>query len=149
MHTQSKPGPVFEQKLCQDILHQNAHGWINIDLGVCGRNLGLRLQPLVQYLQERRYCRALDKLQRLVIQRLFELHKLNVSQTGQPTIPTVHYPADNVLGYKLWMHISKSLQVQCKTIRKAVVAYNRAVGAGLKHQPLRVPLGLDAPYSGR
>ena len=47
MHTQSKPGPVFEQKLCQDILHQNAHGWINIDLGVCGRNLGLRLQPLV------------------------------------------------------------------------------------------------------
>ena len=49
MHTQSKPGPVFEQKLCQDILHQNAHGWINIDLGVCGRNLGLRLQPLVLY----------------------------------------------------------------------------------------------------
>lgn len=47
MHAQSKPGPVFEQKLCQDILHQNAHGWINIDLGVCGRNLGLRLQPLV------------------------------------------------------------------------------------------------------
>ena len=50
MHTQSKPGPVFEQKLCQDILHQNAHGWINIDLGVCGRNLGLRLQPLVRSL---------------------------------------------------------------------------------------------------
>lgn len=38
----------------------------------------------VQYLQERRYRRALDKLQRLVIQRLFELHKLNVSQTGMP-----------------------------------------------------------------
>ena len=53
MHTQSKPGPVFEQKLCQDILHQNAHGWINIDLGVCGRNLGLRLQPLVGALRTR------------------------------------------------------------------------------------------------
>lgn len=83
----------------------------------------------VQYLQERRYRRALDKLQRLVIQRLFELHKLNVSQTGKPTIPTVHYPADNVLGYKLRMHISKSLQVRCKTIRKAVVAYNLAAAA--------------------
>ena len=41
MHAQSKPRPVFEQKLCQDILHQNVHGWININLGVCGSEFGL------------------------------------------------------------------------------------------------------------
>jgi hypothetical protein len=34
------------------------------------------------YIKERQYYRALDELRRLVIQRLFELHKLNLSQTG-------------------------------------------------------------------
>jgi hypothetical protein len=36
----------------------------------------------ITYIKERRYHRALDELRRLVIQRLFELHKLNLSQTG-------------------------------------------------------------------
>ena len=36
----------------------------------------------VRYIQTRRYQRALGRLQRLVIQRLFELHRLNISQTG-------------------------------------------------------------------
>lgn len=38
----------------------------------------------LQYISERKYQRSLQKLQRLVIQRLFELHKLNLSQTGTP-----------------------------------------------------------------
>ncbi len=37
----------------------------------------------VEYIATRRYQRALGKLQRLVIQRLFELHKLNVAKTGE------------------------------------------------------------------
>ena len=36
----------------------------------------------LRYIEERRYHRALGKLQRLVILRLFELHKLNLAQTG-------------------------------------------------------------------
>jgi hypothetical protein len=35
-----------------------------------------------QKVAERNYHRALDELERLVIQRLFELSKLNVSGTG-------------------------------------------------------------------
>ena len=35
-----------------------------------------------RYLDERSYHRALDELQRLVVQRLFELQKLNVAKTG-------------------------------------------------------------------
>ena len=34
------------------------------------------------YLTQRAYHRALDELQRLVVLRLFELQKLNISQTG-------------------------------------------------------------------
>jgi hypothetical protein len=40
-------------------------------------------QQTVKYIKTREYQRALDNLQRLVIQRLFELHKLNLSQTGK------------------------------------------------------------------
>ena len=35
------------------------------------------------YLSTRKYQRALEELQRLVIQRLFELHKMNISATGK------------------------------------------------------------------
>lgn len=52
-------------------------------------NIPQRWQPgdreyeeTVKYIIERQYQQALGRLQRLVIQRLFELHKLNVSQTG-------------------------------------------------------------------
>jgi hypothetical protein len=34
------------------------------------------------YMSTRTYQRALEELQRLVIQRLFELHKMNISATG-------------------------------------------------------------------
>jgi hypothetical protein len=42
-------------------------------------------QETVKYMSMRKYHRALDKLQKLVIQRLFELHKLNLNQTGRFT----------------------------------------------------------------
>jgi len=38
------------------------------------------------YLSTRTYQRALEELQRLVIQRLFELHKMNISATGKLTM---------------------------------------------------------------
>ena len=36
----------------------------------------------VQYLGRRKYKKALDHLQKLVVQRLFELHKMNQSRNG-------------------------------------------------------------------
>ncbi|KAI0683926.1 hypothetical protein BC835DRAFT_1294591 [Cytidiella melzeri] len=59
----------------------------------------------LKYIKDRKYHRALNKLQKLATQRLFELHKLNVAQTGE------HGP---------------SLQTRCKTIQRAVKAYNAA-----------------------
>ncbi|KZT12096.1 uncharacterized protein LAESUDRAFT_641586 [Laetiporus sulphureus 93-53] len=64
----------------------------------------------VKYIVERRYHRALEHLQRLVIQRLFELHKLNLAQTA----------------YHARTHIAKSLQTRCKAICNAVKTYNAA-----------------------
>ncbi|KAI0349069.1 hypothetical protein OH77DRAFT_1507574 [Trametes cingulata] len=70
----------------------------------------MEYNEVVKYISERRYQRALGKLQRLVIQRLFELHKLNISRTG----------------YKARTYIAKSLQRRCQAIRNAVNAYNAA-----------------------
>ena len=82
------------------------------------------------YISERRYHRALNNLQRLVTQRLFELHRLNLSGIGQylsPPQPSSHANLDS--GYKARTHLAKSLQTRCKAIRSATEAYNRAARA--------------------
>ncbi|KAI5984616.1 hypothetical protein EDD15DRAFT_2390391 [Pisolithus albus] len=65
---------------------------------------------VAKHIGQRKYIRALKNLQRLVVLRLFELHKLNLSRTG----------------YKMRTHIAKSLQTRCKAIRHAIKVYNDA-----------------------
>jgi hypothetical protein len=61
-----------------------------------------------------------------VVQRLFELQRLNISQTGKYYFS----PSDILLilftAYRMRTHIARSLQTHCKTIRKAVEKYNKA-----------------------
>ncbi|KAJ7710377.1 hypothetical protein B0H17DRAFT_914823, partial [Mycena rosella] len=67
------------------------------------------------------YRLCVNKLEELVLKRLFELTKMNMSQTG----------------YKLRKHIAKALQVRSKTIRAALACYNLAAGSLTpKHQKL-------------
>ncbi|KAI0259614.1 hypothetical protein BC834DRAFT_833181, partial [Gloeopeniophorella convolvens] len=62
-----------------------------------------------QKIAERNYRKALDELERLVVQRLFELSKLNMG---------------NLIGYKLRTHIAKALTRRSEAIRKALARYN-------------------------
>ncbi|KAG1885372.1 hypothetical protein F4604DRAFT_1878101 [Suillus subluteus] len=78
-------------------------------------------QETMKYMATHTYQRALDNLQRLVVQRLFKLQKLNISQTA----------------YKMRTHISKSLQTRCHAIQTAIKKYNDA--ASQLHPP-RPPL---------
>ncbi|KAK7013207.1 hypothetical protein R3P38DRAFT_2546483 [Favolaschia claudopus] len=61
----------------------------------------------------RDYRLAVNKLEELVVKRLFELTKMNMSGTG----------------YKLRKHIAKALQTRSKTIRRALERYNKAAKA--------------------
>ncbi|THU84014.1 hypothetical protein K435DRAFT_688431 [Dendrothele bispora CBS 962.96] len=70
------------------------------------------LQAL-QYMKKRKYQQALESLYKLVVQRLFELHRLNLSQTS----------------YKMRTHISQALQKRSNAIRNAVRRYNTAATA--------------------
>ncbi|KAJ7703810.1 hypothetical protein B0H14DRAFT_2647720 [Mycena olivaceomarginata] len=69
------------------------------------------LSPVDEALVASRHYRlAPNKLEELVIKRLFELTKMTMSGTG----------------YKLRKHIAKALQTRSKTIRTALVRYNAA-----------------------
>ncbi|KAJ7093863.1 hypothetical protein B0H15DRAFT_776350 [Mycena belliarum] len=61
----------------------------------------------------RRFQRALDNLHGLVIARLFELTKCNMSGTG----------------YKMRKHIAKALQARSRAIKTAIQTYNAAARA--------------------
>ncbi|KAJ7811815.1 hypothetical protein B0H14DRAFT_2299106, partial [Mycena olivaceomarginata] len=58
----------------------------------------------------RRYQRALDELEGLVVVRMFELSKVHMADTG----------------YKLRKHIAKALQARSKGVRSALDRYNDA-----------------------
>ncbi|KAJ7687765.1 hypothetical protein B0H17DRAFT_1136118 [Mycena rosella] len=59
------------------------------------------------------YRLCINKLEELVLKRLFELTKMNMSQ----------------MRYKLRKYIAKALQVRSKTIRTALARYNLAAGS--------------------
>ncbi|KAK0229193.1 hypothetical protein EDD85DRAFT_957591 [Armillaria nabsnona] len=61
----------------------------------------------------RTYQRAIDNLEHLVVSRIFELTKMNMSHTG----------------YKMRKHIGKALQSRSQAIRTALERYNNAARA--------------------
>ncbi|KAJ7200512.1 hypothetical protein GGX14DRAFT_466331, partial [Mycena pura] len=63
--------------------------------------------------RNRRYQRALDELEGLVVARMFELSKVHMSDTG----------------YKLRKHIAKALQARSKAVKTALDKYNDAAAA--------------------
>ncbi|KIO08867.1 hypothetical protein M404DRAFT_133623, partial [Pisolithus tinctorius Marx 270] len=67
-------------------------------------------QAAARLVANRKYQRALDNVERLVVSRIFELSKMNQSGTG----------------YKLRKHIGKALQTRSAAIRAALSQYNAA-----------------------
>ncbi|KAJ7150768.1 hypothetical protein C8R46DRAFT_1166724 [Mycena filopes] len=63
--------------------------------------------------KNRRYQRAIDALEGLIVARMFELSKVNMSDTG----------------YKLRKHIAKALQARSKGVKSALERYNEAAAA--------------------
>ncbi|KAJ7134942.1 hypothetical protein C8R43DRAFT_894543 [Mycena crocata] len=61
-------------------------------------------------IKKRKYQLALDALELLIVERIFELTKINQSQTG----------------YKMRKHIAKALQARSKAVRAAIDRYNTA-----------------------
>ena len=63
---------------------------LEVELGIEKRwsSSSAEYLEILGYLSTRTYHRALENLQRLVVQRLFELHRMNMSATGKLLTPT-------------------------------------------------------------
>ncbi|KAJ7814778.1 hypothetical protein B0H14DRAFT_3476791 [Mycena olivaceomarginata] len=79
------------------------------------RRSGWRLSPAIK---QRKYQLALDALELLIVERIFELTKMNQSETG----------------YKMRKHIAKALQARSKAVKNAIDRYNDA--AALLEPPM-------------
>ncbi|KAJ7885831.1 hypothetical protein B0H13DRAFT_1889454 [Mycena leptocephala] len=78
----------------------------------------LKWVATVVEIKKRKYQLALDALELLIVERIFELTKMNQSQTG----------------YKMRKHIAKALQARSKAVKNAIDSYNSA--AVLLHPPM-------------
>ncbi|KAJ7782103.1 hypothetical protein B0H14DRAFT_3095747 [Mycena olivaceomarginata] len=73
----------------------------------------LKWTATVNEIKKRKYHLALDALELLIVERIFELTKMNQSQTG----------------YKMRKHIAKALQARSKAVKNAIEHYNDAAAA--------------------
>ncbi|KAJ7779945.1 hypothetical protein B0H16DRAFT_1830520 [Mycena metata] len=62
----------------------------------------------IKRLKEKKFCDALDALELLIVEQIFELTKINQSQTG----------------YKMRKHIAKALQTRSEAVKNAINRYN-------------------------
>ncbi|KAJ7355230.1 hypothetical protein DFH08DRAFT_912373 [Mycena albidolilacea] len=67
----------------------------------------------VNEIKKRKYHLTLDVLELLIVERIFELTKMNQSQTG----------------YKMCKHIAKALQARSKAVKNAIERYNDVAAA--------------------
>ncbi|KAJ7751163.1 hypothetical protein B0H14DRAFT_2636078 [Mycena olivaceomarginata] len=81
------------------------------------RDFGDGICPKVE-IKQKKYQKALDAVELLVVEQIFELTKMNQSQTGRC-----------FQGYKLRKHIGKALQARSKAVRNAIDQYNDAAMA--------------------
>ncbi|KAJ6551057.1 hypothetical protein DFH09DRAFT_1086373 [Mycena vulgaris] len=78
----------------------------------------------------RRYRLSINQLEALVLKRMFELTKMNMSGTGRNDIaPALSLESNKSPGYKMRKHIAKALQSRSQAIRNGLARYNAAAAA--------------------
>ncbi|KAG8939000.1 hypothetical protein FRC04_007139 [Tulasnella sp. 424] len=114
---------AFEQR--QSLLEEIKR--VEVRMGIVRRwtNSDDEYQAASAHVKIRDYRKALDRVELLIVQRLFELEKLNLSGTG----------------YKLRKHIGNALRARSQAIRTALAAYNNLA---CKMSPPRPTLDWDA-----
>ncbi|KAJ7156121.1 hypothetical protein C8R43DRAFT_949615 [Mycena crocata] len=83
-----------------------------LDIWECWTTASPRWIATVEAIKTRKYQTALDALELLIVERIFELTKMNESQTE--------------IGYKMCKHIAKALQARSKAVKNAIERYNAA-----------------------
>jgi hypothetical protein len=84
-------------------------------------------QEAAEKLHKRDYQRALDNVERLLVSRIFELSKMNLSYTGA-FCDTISMEFMQLLftGYKMRRHIAKALKSRSEAVKTAINRFNAA-----------------------
>lgn len=102
----------FEAKLKTERWTKDSPEWIQASKSSC----------------EQAYDKAIDKLESLVVARVFELSKMNHAGTGQLNSILLSRYESKILniGYKLRKHIANNLKRRSQAVKMAVKEYNLA-----------------------
>ncbi|KAG1852223.1 hypothetical protein F4604DRAFT_1933797 [Suillus subluteus] len=103
---------------CRLLVEMNAVDYLERRMGITERWQpdDPKYKEALTYLTNRQFIQAVEQLQGLVVQRLFELAKANIAGTG----------------YKLRQHISSAISRRSAAIRTALERYNKLA-------PLQIP----------
>lgn len=110
----------------------------------CERRLGLderwttehaEYTSTLEYLSRREFVRAVEELQGLLMQRLFELSKANLADTGMCCGAFHNAGLSCIPGYKLRKHISAHITKRSEAVRKSLERYNRIAAKQRPKQP--------------
>jgi hypothetical protein len=91
-----------------------------------------RYLDALKYINDRTFIGAVERLEGLVVQRLFELSKANLAATGVYFSLQQKLLTEIFLGYKMRKHISKAIAKRSSAIRTALEKYNKLA-------PLQIP----------
>lgn len=115
-----------EHKLITDV--QALEAWL--DISRCWKEGSEEWDQARTMGKELSYQKALDRLEYLLVARMFEMARLNVSGTGEClSLTFISIPQCMLAGYKMRKHITQSLKTRSKAIQTAIVAYNDAAAA--------------------
>jgi len=109
------------QRACSDLEGK-------LDIGKHWEPAGDEWKYWDNHLSQHNYYRAIDVLEGLVVSHLFELTKMNQSETGK-CFPTLHHAMTDdfhAVGYKLCTKIANALHAWSAAIRTAIKSYNEA-----------------------
>ncbi|KAJ7336988.1 hypothetical protein DFH08DRAFT_706012 [Mycena albidolilacea] len=101
-----------------------------LEIEECWTATSPKWTAIVNEIKQRKYQLALDSLELLIVERIFELTKINQCQTG----------------YKMRKHIAKALQARSKAVKNAIERYNDAAAA-LDPPMHSVPWGQVVAYA--
>jgi hypothetical protein len=84
-------------------------------------------EEAAEKLRKREYQRALDHVERLLVSRIFELSKMNLSQTGNLSRLFISNRCSvSLAGYKMRKHIAKALKGRSEAVKNAINKFNIA-----------------------
>lgn len=114
-----------ERKLIADVQALES----KLGLASCWKVGSEEWEAAKKLIRERDYRKSLDRLEGLLVARIFEMSRLNVAGTGRSHWNSLTVAHSSCIGYKMRKHLGNALRSRSKAIQMAIEAYNTAASS--------------------